>query len=544
MRFKIDNKEVDLVRGVVYTLDTQQRKRHEIRAKTLQVLTVLVENADRVVTKHELLEIIWRDLVVQDQVLVQSIKEIRDILGPNTIKTFPKNGYRWVAEIERVQKPFQLKAFIPIRILALVFLALILVAGLAHYILDKSSTQQLPRVAFLPVDNDMPDKLHDWVPIKGMDHLTYGLAQQTELAVSDTDEVLLAIEHLQQSELRHTAPIAQLVFKLQQKLEAQLIVQTRLTGYPEDLQLHYTLHSQHGPQQGVILSHSVDDALNQLISTLADKFDQREVTIGKHYEGAFSNQAFAKGVNAFLKRDYEAAIVLFQSALVEQPNMLAARRYLAGSLANTYRLPEAINLLQDSLLLEDNSVSKKEHLRANLLIGYLLIHWPQGDNRQQELDLAEQYIARAKGLAQSSQDRLFIAYSYEELGKIKRLQGQYSEATRWLLEALDYHDSFHGRYGQTTALIELAKIAIAQEEISEAKLYFTKAMQVANESNARPNQVWVLLAQADMYRDLGQKARAHTMAQQALDIAHLADSPQLIARVQAWFAHVPIHTVN
>ncbi|KID58330.1 hypothetical protein JF50_06570 [Pseudoalteromonas luteoviolacea] len=542
MRFKIDNKEVDLTRGVIYTQGSQQR--HDIRAKTLQVLTLLVENPDRVVTKQELLNNVWCDVVVQDQVLVQSIKEIRDMLGASTIKTFPKIGYRWVAEIEPINKSAQFKQFMTIRMLALAFLALILVVGLAHFILDRADSQQLPRVAFLPVENNMPDKLHDWVPIKGMDHLTRALAQQTTLPVSNTDDVLLAIEYLQELDTRGVRSLSGKIFKLQQKLDVQLVVQTRLTGYPEDLQLHYTLHSKYGPQQGVILSQSVEDALNQLVNVLADKYQQQEITASGSYHGAFSNQAFAKGVNAFLQRDYEDAIALFRSALVEQPNMLAARRYLAGSLANTYQLEQAISLLQGSLLLTDDSASQKEHLRANLLIGYLLIHWPQGENRQQELDLAEQYIAKAKGLAQSSQDKLFIAYSYEELGKIKRLQGQYSEATRWLLAALEYHQSFHGRYGQTAALIELAKIAIAQQEINEAKHYFNKAMQVANESNASPNQIWVLLAQADMYRELGEKSRAHGIAQQALDIAHQADSPQLIARVQAWFAQVPIHTIN
>ncbi|MBQ4836229.1 winged helix-turn-helix domain-containing protein [Pseudoalteromonas luteoviolacea] len=544
MRFKVDNKEVDLVRGVVVcTLDTQQ-KPIDIRAKTLQVLTLLVENSDRVVTKQELLEQIWRDLVVQDQVLVQSIKEIRDLLGANTIKTFPKKGYRWVADIELVQKAGQPKRYFEARFLALGFLAVTLLLGLSYIVFVKKNTAQLPTIAFLPVENHMPDKLHEWVPIKGMDQLTHALAKQTDLPVSNTDNVLLAIEHLQQRKIKERRSIAQFVFKLQQKLDAQLIVQTRLTGYPQDLQLHYTLHAQQGPEQGVILSQSVDDAFNQLISVLAQRFGQRERMSDQSYYSAFSNQAFAKGVNAYLQRNFDAAITLFRGALIEEPNMLAARRYLAGSLANTYQLEQAIALLQGSLALEDLSMGQKEHLRANLMIGYLLIHWPRGEDREQELDMAERYIANAKGLAQSSQDKLFIAYSYEELGKIKRLQGHYSEATRWLLAALEYHQSFHGQYGQTAALIELAKIAIAQQEISEAKHYFARAKQVADESNAHPNQIWVLLAQADMHRDLGDKTRASTLAQQALDIAHLADNPHLIARVQAWFAQVPIHTVN
>ncbi|MBQ4812260.1 tetratricopeptide repeat protein [Pseudoalteromonas luteoviolacea] len=539
MRFRLENKEVDLTRGKVRFLDVEPVQTFEIRAKTLQVMEVLVQNRERVVTKQELLDSVWSDLVVQEQVLVQSIKEVRDLLGAETIKTFPKLGYRWIAAIEIMDtSPRQMSLLKSIRFsIGLILCSALLCA--VYFIFINSVASQLPKVAFLPVENAMPDEIHDWVPIQGMDHLSRTLSQQSELQVSAVDDVLLAIDRINKVSLG-----PQYFFQLQQRLDAQLIVQTRLTGYPQDLQLHYTLHSQLGPQQGVILAPNIDNAFNELVDILTQKFGQSAQLSTNQYHSAFSNQAFAKGVNAYLQRDYEAAITLFRSALVEQPDMLAARRYLAGSLANTYDFKQAISLLKGSLKIADTSQSQKEHLRANLMIGYLLINWPQGSDRQKELDTAEQFIARAKSLAQSSQDKLFIAYSYEELGKIKRLQGHYSEATRWLLAALEYHQSFRGRYGQTAALIELARIAIAQKELEEAKRYFTQAKQIADDSKAHPNQIWVLLAQADMYRDLNEQTLASELAQQALEIAYRADSPQLIARVEAWFAHVPIHTVN
>ncbi|KZN37662.1 hypothetical protein N474_05390 [Pseudoalteromonas luteoviolacea CPMOR-2] len=544
MRIKFDNKDVDLTLGRVSLLDTDPTEVYEIRAKTLQVLETLIKNRDRIVTKQELLDRVWSGLIVQDQVLVQSIKEIRDLLGASTIKTFPKIGYRWVVEIDIAETPTQgvlARNSIWMTIGAVVCL---LFSCFIYISLYAGTSSQLPKVAFLPIENAMPDKLHDWVSIKGMDQLSQALREQSELQVSAVDDVLLAVERMNKGSLSPEVSGPQYFFKLHQILEAQLIVQTRLTGYPQDLQLHYTLHSHLGPQQGVVLAQSVDEALSELTNILAQRYGLATQSASEHYYSAFSNQAFAKGVNAYLQRDYAAAITLFRSALVEQPDMLAARRYLAGSLANTYEFDRAIELLRGSLQIADNSQSQKEHLRANLMIGYLLINWPQGDDRQKELSVAQKYIAQAKRLAQSSQDKLFIAYSYEELGKIKRLQGYFSEATRWLLAALDYHQSFHGRYGQTAALIELARIAIAQGELEEAKRYFSDAMRIADDSKAHPNQIWVLLAQADMYRDLNEQVIADEFAKQALEIAYRADSPQLIARVEAWFAQVPIHTVN
>ncbi|KZN58870.1 winged helix-turn-helix domain-containing protein [Pseudoalteromonas luteoviolacea] len=544
MRFRLENKEVDLTQGKVCSLDSQSGQTYDIRAKTLQVMEMLVHNRDRIVTKQELLDRVWGDLVVQEQVLVQSIKEVRDLLGAGTIKTFPKLGYRWVATIEVIVTSSTLGISLKTNQLIIgTILCVILVCSVYLGVINSTSSQ-LPKVAFLPVENAMPDEIHDWVPIKGMDQLSRALRQQSELKVSAVDDVLLAVELANKESVTNASFGPQYFFQLQQRLGAQLIVQTRLTGYPQDLQLHYTLHSQFGPQQGVVLASSVDNAFNELIGILTHKFGQAVQPSTEYYHSAFSNQAFAKGVNAYLQRDYNAAINLFRSALIEQPDMLAARRYLAGCLANVYELEQALSILRGSLKIADTSLSQKEHLRANLMIGYLLINWPQGRDRQKELDMAEQYIARAKSLAQSSQDKLFIAYSYEELGKIKRLQGHYSEATRLLLAALEYHQSFHGRYGQTTALIELARIAIAQEELGEAKLYFAQAKQIADDSKAHPNQIWVLLAQADMYRGLNEQTLALEHAQQALEVAYRADSPLLIARVEAWFAQVPIHTVN
>ena len=50
----------------------------KIRPKTLQVLQYLIEHRERIATKREIIDTIWDDVVVQDQVLFQSIKELRD----------------------------------------------------------------------------------------------------------------------------------------------------------------------------------------------------------------------------------------------------------------------------------------------------------------------------------------------------------------------------------------------------------------------------------------------------------------------------------
>ncbi|WP_165784464.1 winged helix-turn-helix domain-containing tetratricopeptide repeat protein [Zhengella mangrovi] len=68
-----------------------------LRPQTARVLDVLLERRGSVVSKDELMDIVWRDTHVTDDSLVQCISEIRKALGPNDsqlLATIPKTGYR------------------------------------------------------------------------------------------------------------------------------------------------------------------------------------------------------------------------------------------------------------------------------------------------------------------------------------------------------------------------------------------------------------------------------------------------------------------
>lgn len=83
-----------------------RRGRHEVALtpKAYAVLTYLVTNADRLVTKSELLQAVWTDGIVSDASLKVCIREIRKALGdrpqaPLFIRTLHRRGYRFIAEV-------------------------------------------------------------------------------------------------------------------------------------------------------------------------------------------------------------------------------------------------------------------------------------------------------------------------------------------------------------------------------------------------------------------------------------------------------------
>lgn len=99
--YRFEDVSVDLSRGCLIRGSEEQY----LRRKTFQVLVYLLERRERLVTKNELMESVWKDTAVTDDVLVQCVKEIRRALGdsshhPRFIKTVPKAGYRFISPVE------------------------------------------------------------------------------------------------------------------------------------------------------------------------------------------------------------------------------------------------------------------------------------------------------------------------------------------------------------------------------------------------------------------------------------------------------------
>ncbi|HUN91609.1 MAG TPA: winged helix-turn-helix domain-containing protein [Burkholderiaceae bacterium] len=70
-----------------------------ITPKAFDVLQVLLERAGHLVTKNELLDAAWPQVVVEENNLQVQISTLRRILGPGIIATVPGRGYRLTSEV-------------------------------------------------------------------------------------------------------------------------------------------------------------------------------------------------------------------------------------------------------------------------------------------------------------------------------------------------------------------------------------------------------------------------------------------------------------
>ncbi len=99
--FQFEGYTLDIARGSLRAAGGEV----QLRPKSFEVLRFLVENADRLVTKEELIKAIWPNVVVTDESLTHCISEVRQAIGDSKqaiIATVPRRGYRLVAPVSLV----------------------------------------------------------------------------------------------------------------------------------------------------------------------------------------------------------------------------------------------------------------------------------------------------------------------------------------------------------------------------------------------------------------------------------------------------------
>src|SRR5437899_9868536 len=72
-----------------------------LATRAFDLLVALVEGAGQLVTKDELLDRVWPNLVVEENNLQVQVATLRKLLGSAAIATVVGHGYRFTLEVER-----------------------------------------------------------------------------------------------------------------------------------------------------------------------------------------------------------------------------------------------------------------------------------------------------------------------------------------------------------------------------------------------------------------------------------------------------------
>lgn len=79
-----------------------------VKPRSMAVLEYLARHPGTVCTREKIMDAVWGDVIVSDEVLSQAIRELRTAFGddardPGVIETIPRGGYRLIAEVSAAE---------------------------------------------------------------------------------------------------------------------------------------------------------------------------------------------------------------------------------------------------------------------------------------------------------------------------------------------------------------------------------------------------------------------------------------------------------
>ncbi len=91
MKFSFDGYQFDCDKKIL----TREGEVVPLNEKAAKLLALFLLNQDKVIAKDEILDTVWAQRVVTEQVVFQNISQLRSLFGTTAIKTFSKMGYQW-----------------------------------------------------------------------------------------------------------------------------------------------------------------------------------------------------------------------------------------------------------------------------------------------------------------------------------------------------------------------------------------------------------------------------------------------------------------
>ncbi len=104
--YRFDKFRVDATTFEVWGDDARLAAQPQV----IELLILLIENRDRVISREEIFERIWKNRIVSDTTLSSRIKSVRKLLGDDGanqrfVRTVHGRGFRFLAEVETLQSP-------------------------------------------------------------------------------------------------------------------------------------------------------------------------------------------------------------------------------------------------------------------------------------------------------------------------------------------------------------------------------------------------------------------------------------------------------
>lgn len=431
-----------------------------VRPKTFSLLLQFLENPLQVLAKEFLLDKVWDDVTVEEQVLVQSIRELRQLFAPlEVIQTHPRKGYAWVVA---VKKEHQHPEFIPNTKLAQawlkipkVFIALGVVAlcalgvfALKHYVANEPAQKNI--IAVLPVDNRTEGSNLSWVRLGIMDQLIQSLQLTPDVQVFDVPYVLHLLE-VSGVDINNRVQLANRIFEIS---GSSLVVDLELSGSVNDYRLRYRLFTPANQSSGVIMENRLDKVVENLANIIATKTDARLDL--SHLNAEFNSSLVGEAWEKQKQRQSDAAIALLNTAVTIEPDNFLAHQLLIES-------TQGHNDWAQSIINARNAIGVAEqHQYARTYVFYYLL--ARAELMQGDIEQARHYLFIAQELTAEAFDSLYQAYIATLWGDIALKTGDQHTAEISYLRAMKHHQAIACPIGVSLVHLKLIEFYALQKK--------------------------------------------------------------------------------
>jgi len=376
-----------------------------LRAKTAQVLHLLLQSPDRLVTKDQLLDEVWSDCHVGPGSLVQSIQELRRVLGDNAknprfIQTLPRRGYQWIAPLNIVPGNLSEKQLpdgkdaqsesmssttkpkirwhwvSPVGFLLLGMVA----SAIWHW--RKQAAPELPQIApatgdpvrvlMLPIVEDTDDPVGEWMGAGIRDMVADHLANIPSVTLLST---MTAFEAL--SEKKIAMPLGEAEAEaLMKATNASLLVQSRILPKGDRWTFEYLVFRQAAPVEQGKLEFSDPLELSRRVAGLLDTSPQAIGPSNNFSNVEEANRDFLRGKRALETQSAPLAKRYFEAALLQDPHFEACRLQLARAhyLMGEMREAEALY----ARVLDTSNQLGRDGQQVQALEGLAAVDWRTG----------------------------------------------------------------------------------------------------------------------------------------------------------------------
>lgn len=465
--FTIDEKALSVI--------SEDGTTRALRPKTCQLLIILLKNSGQVVTKQQLLDAVWASSVVDEQVIFQSIKEIRQLFQDHdVIKTLPKQGYIWLPNVKTshvissVIGPPYMK-FVVILLIATAF-------SLSYFWLSSAPNTSFHSdiagsVVILPTVNNIEGNDHSWVRLGMMDQVIQRLPNHDKFGILQTDYVLEVLARanvpLQNIKPHHVGDIFQVS-------GAELLVSTKLSGTPHDYQLSYTFYYRKAQTKGVLFSTDPQLLIDKLVKELNLALGVSDESNHGYYHSDFSDEMLGVAIDLRLENNHLAAKELLEVIVLKDPNNLTAQRLFIETLLNLQQLAEATQQLAIALPLAQQ---QQDHSELTRLLYFQAINLIQSNSPTEAYGV----IARAFKLAESYHDWLFMAYLTDLKAYLATQAQQFSKAEAYYHRAMHYHRVLKCPVGESSTWVRLGLLAKQQNNVEKQTFAFEQAKSIATQ---------------------------------------------------------------